>query len=152
MVAHLLLLSALDVPSPEPLHPVCRLTGMLGYFTDSAAARVLPHAMKAPKMPASLEMCASLVAEQIGSAAMPRTLLSVEAGKQCWWGASNGGGAVGRSSGTAAPASDCALPCAGNATQRCGGEWRMELYAAVCDAWAPRPNFIYYTRGSKYIH
>jgi alpha-D-xyloside xylohydrolase len=127
--------SAAGAATQPSTGPVCDVVASLGCYVDSAAVRVLPSGMKAPAQPASLETCASLVAAQVGSAAMPDTLLGVEAGKQCWFDPRNANSAGRRR----APASECNLPCAGNHTEICGGEWRMSLYTAHCAAWTPPP-------------
>ena len=79
LIAVITAASAATQPSTGP---ACEVVASLGCYVDSAAVRVLPSGMKAPAQPASLETCASLVAAQVGSAAMPDTLLGVEAGKQ----------------------------------------------------------------------
>jgi sialidase-1 len=132
LIAVITAASAATQPSTGP---ACEVVASLGCYVDSAAVRVLPSGMKAPAQPASLETCASLVAAQVGSAAMPDTLLGVEAGKQCWFGPRNASSAGRRR----APASECNLPCAGNHTEICGGAWRMSLFTAHCAAWTLPP-------------
>ena len=74
-----LTLATLQLPA-MPLGLVCTVTSTLGCFIDGLPpARVLPNGFKAPALPATRETCASLVAGQIGSAAMSTTLLGVEA-------------------------------------------------------------------------
>ena len=101
----------------------CTVTSRLGCFVDTETGqRVLPNGMKAPSRPASLSVCASLVAEQVGSGTTLDLILGVEAGKQCWWGPRNH--AAGHKT---VPASECNLPCAGNHSETCGGDWRLGL-------------------------
>lgn len=108
----------------------------LGCFVDAEKARVLPNGMKAPASPASLETCASLVAARVGTARMGSTLLGVEAGKQCWWGAVKNNRL---NTSVPRPVSECGTPCSGNSTETCGGEWRLAVYSATCAAWTPPP-------------
>ena len=68
LIAVITAASAATQPSTGP---ACEVVASLGCYVDSAAVRVLPSGMKAPAQPASLETCASLVAAQVGSAAMP---------------------------------------------------------------------------------
>ena len=114
--------------------PCCTVQSKLGCFVDADTARVLPNGMKAPTAPASLETCASLVAAKVGVPRMSSTLLGVEAGKQCWWGANNS-----LKTSTARPASECGTPCSGNSSETCGGEWRVAVFTATCSAWTPPP-------------
>lgn len=51
----------------------------------------------------------------------------------CYCGASITPGAV------TAPAAQCSLPCPANASESCGGNYRLEVYRAACDGPIPKP-------------
>lgn len=101
-----------------------------GCFKD-AAQRVLPYAAaSSDQNDMTRERCVSMC----GSAGY--TVAGPEAGGQCYCGNS-----VPPSS-DAAPASDCTYPCEGDASEMCGGNWRVEAIDIVHNASAPTPGAI----------
>ncbi|KAH8063440.1 glycosyl hydrolase [Aureococcus anophagefferens] len=62
--------------------------------------------------------------------------VGLEAGRECWC---SSVGVADEARCPRADDSDCDAPCVGDASQRCGGTWRLRLYAVDCDPPPPPP-------------
>lgn len=79
------------------------------------------------------ESCATQVATIIGAEGMANTIVGVEFGKQCFYGLALAPGTVEKSQ------SECNMPCGGNATEMCGGKYRLQAFRANCSVAPPGP-------------
>lgn len=101
---------------------------LLGCYTDNVSGRALPDGIPAPGGPTNMTVqnC------QAGCQALGYTLAGVEYADECYCGDTleNGSG----------PAPDgnalCDMPCAGDASETCGGPNRLNLYTYASSATA----------------
>lgn len=115
---------------------VCKVVEKTGCYQDDIPKgdRVLPNQVSFNGAGGSMtkEVCAELVAMTVGADAMPNTDVGVEYGSECYYGTLSSK-AVKKDDG------ECNMPCVGNSSETCGGDFRIEVFRANCTKAPPQP-------------
>jgi hypothetical protein len=109
---------------PEAVGPKCSVKGEAKCFKDSVQ-RILPHVVTINSPLNDHEWCASQCA------LANYTVAAVEYGAACLCGNSFPSGPP------LAPAQCAAMPCAGNSSEACGGNYILSAYSFECDEHGP---------------
>ncbi|KAK0631086.1 WSC domain-containing protein [Bombardia bombarda] len=105
------------LPKCKPLLPASVADATyLGCFVDNDVVAGLPHVL-----PDGTLLSSDLTAAKCAEHCAGYAYFGVEGGSECYC-----GNAVPT---TAAPASECKLPCSGNSKELCGGLFRLNVYA-----------------------
>jgi hypothetical protein len=127
-------ITSLSIAQPAP-EAQCTVTKALGcYLEASPPGRVLVHEVARLDADMSKEHCAGLVAGLIGISGASSVDMGVEYGNQCFYGSL-------ASSVKREPDGDCTMACTGNASQTCGGKFRIEVFQANCRPPIPQPPY-----------
>lgn len=113
----------------------CTVSQSLGCYGDSTSARLFPNEVTGKDDTLTKETCAVYVAQMLGAENMHNIVLGVEYANQCFY----IDGSV-PASATKQPDTDCNMTCAGNASETCGGKYRLEAYQVSCIGPPPPPN------------
>ena len=129
----MLVLAILRLAATAPVR--CTITEELGCFEDAGAAapaseRVLPNVASATggKGPMSREVCAATVAAILGLGEMSSTLIGVEYGSECYYGAKQQ---------KFQKSASCNMACTSNSSEVCGGYYAINVLNATCHALPP---------------
>jgi hypothetical protein len=111
----------------------CTVAKALGCYVDTGADRILAHTVSHDIL-LTQEACAALVAAALpNSKDIDTVVVGVEFGKECYWDVQIPTSAVKKDE------SECSMPCAGNASETCGGDYRIEVFTASCTPTPPQP-------------
>eukprot|EP00756_Hemistasia_phaeocysticola_P007165 Hpha_TRINITY_DN14146_c0_g1::TRINITY_DN14146_c0_g1_i1::g.11019::m.11019/K20844/abf1; non-reducing end alpha-L-arabinofuranosidase len=114
----------------------CNVTKSVGCYVDDQPqnTRILNHTLpKSSSM--TREACAALVAKDIGAQAVADVVIGVEYGVECYYGAAIPASAVKKAD------SECDYKCGGDNTETCGGDFRIDIFKAVCKTGPPEPPY-----------
>jgi len=98
--------------------PACRYVAWSGQCVVDSSSRLLPHHLS-ELSPVTPSLCVS------GCASKNYSYAGVQYAGECWCGGTT------PPLSSLAPDSECSSNCNGDATKKCGGSWRMNVYAAV---------------------
>eukprot|EP00729_Bicosta_minor_P016214 gene16214-26549_t len=108
-----------------PLPYMCNVTDDLGCYTDAMKARTLPVAVSGGFNGMSKEVCGAMCK---AANFTPSDVCGAENANECWCGSALNKVAA------KVNASECKMPCPGDAAEFCGGSYRMSLFKTACTA------------------